>query len=118
MAPSPEYRIQTEVAKHLTLAYPDVLTAVSPAAGFKVSMGLAMKMMRMGYQKGTPDLIILEPRIIYHGLVIELKTPTGVLSSEQKSYLKKAAARGYLTAVCRSAKSAIDLIDNYLASPF
>jgi hypothetical protein len=116
--PSPEYKIQTEVAMYLELHYPHILVAVSPAAGFKVSAGLAMKMMRMGYQKGTPDLIILEPGGPYHGFLIELKTPTGSLSPEQKRFLASAADRGYLTAVCRSAKEAIALIDGYLTLPF
>jgi hypothetical protein len=77
-----------------------------------------MKMIRMGYQKGTPDLIILEPCGGYHGFQIELKTPTGRLSPDQIRILKRASGRGYLTAVCRSAKEAIDLIDDYLTLPF
>ena len=115
---SPEYQIQVQVAQHLAITYPQILVAVSPAAGFKVSAGLAMKMMRMGYQKGTPDLIILEPMGPYHGFLIELKTPTRSLSPEQKRFLASAADRGYLTAVCRSAKEAIALIDGYLTLPF
>ena len=109
-----EYQIQTEVIRFLDLKYPEIPRAVSPAAGFRVSAGLAMKMVRMGYQKGTPDLIILEPANIYSGLVIELKTPTGSLSSEQKLFLQRMADRGYLTAICRSAKEAIDLLEMYL----
>lgn len=116
--PSEEYKIQVAVAVHLQAYYPTVPIAVSPAAGFKISMGLAIKMLRMGYQKGTADMIILEACSGYHGLVIELKTLTGKVSEEQKSYLKRARDRGYFTALCRSAKEAISLIDWYLDSPF
>lgn len=116
--PNPEYLIQTKVILHIQMAYPMALLSVSPAAGFKASRGLAVKMVRMGYQKGTPDIIILEPNGVYHGLMVELKTPTGSLSPEQKRYLARAADRGYLTAVCHSAADAIKLIDAYMELPF
>jgi len=113
-----EYDIQKSVILHIRIAYPTALLAVSPAAGFKVSRGVAMKMIAMGYQKGTPDIIILEPNGAYHGLMVELKTPTGSTSPEQKRYLARAADRGYLTAVCHSSADAIKLIDAYMELPF
>lgn len=40
-----------------------------------------------GYQKGTPDIIILNPNRDYNGFAIELKTPNGngVLSENQSN---------------------------------
>lgn len=112
-----EYKIQTAIIVYMEINHPQVLRVVSPAAGFKVSAGLAMKMVRMGYQKGTSDLIILEAKGRYHGFVIELKSPTGVLSPEQRQYLARAVDKGYLTGVYRSAEEAIAAIENYLNSP-
>lgn len=109
-----EYYIQKEVIQYLDLHYPGTLRCVSPAAGFRVSMGLAMKMISMGYEKGTADLVILKARGGYHGFVIELKAPHGKLSPDQKKFLKAAAEEHYKTAVYWSAEDAILGIECYM----
>ena len=109
-----EYEIQTKLVRYIRLKYPDLLMAVSPAAGFKVSRGVAMKMIAMGYQKGTPDIIILEPRQGYHGLCLELKAEKGILSDEQKLYLQKLALKGYDVLTVYSLEEAIDTLNWYL----
>ena len=114
MANSPEYKIQSALITYLDLAHPKLLRAVSPAAGFRTSMGFAMKMKRMGYQKGTPDIIILEPVGKYHGLIIELKAPNGKISGEQQKYLAAAHRKDYKAMVIWSYKDAVKLIEDYL----
>lgn len=109
-----EYEIQTKLVRYIRLKYPDLLMAVSPAAGFKVSRGVAMKMIAMGYQKGTPDIIILEPRGGYHGLCIELKAEKGVVSDEQKMYLQKLALKRYSIATAFSLETAMQIVNHYL----
>jgi len=113
MAPKNEYRIQADFIRYLELMYPDLLYTISPA-GFIMSAGMAMKMIRMGYRKGTPDVMIFEPRGPWHGMMIEFKDPKGVVSEAQKEFLVQAGSRGYRTAVCYSTAAAITLVESYL----
>jgi hypothetical protein len=111
-----EYAIQSAFIRYLELMYPDLLYTISPA-GFIMSAGMAMKMMRMGYRKGTPDLMIFEPRGPWHGLLIEFKDPKGTVSEAQATFLAEAQVRDYQIAVCYSTNSAIALIEQYLGRP-
>jgi len=113
MAPKNEYRIQADFIRYLELMYPDLLYTISPA-GFIMSAGMAMKMMRMGYRKGTPDVMVFEPRGLWHGLLIEFKDPKGVVSEAQTRFLFQARERGYRGAICRSTSEAISLLETYL----
>jgi prophage antirepressor-like protein len=56
---------------------------------------------RKGYQKGQPDLLILNKHKKYTGFALELKSPTGwgVLSPDQQKYLERLREAGYLTLV-------------------
>jgi len=108
-----EYQIQSAFIRYLDLMYPDLLYTISPA-GFIMSAGMAMKMMRMGYRKGTPDVMIFEPRGSLHGFFIEFKCPGDKTSESQDLFLALARSRGYGTAVCFDAASAITLLDEYL----
>jgi prophage antirepressor-like protein len=56
---------------------------------------------RKGYQKGQPDLLILNKHKKYTGFALELKSPTGwgVLSPDQQKYLQGLREAGYLTLV-------------------
>lgn len=114
MAPKNEYRIQADFVRYVELMHPELLYTISPA-GFIMSAGMAMKMMRMGYRKGTPDIMFFEPRGKWHGLMIEFKDPKGVVSEAQKEFLETASSRGYATAVCYSTAKAISLLENYLS---
>jgi hypothetical protein len=100
---------------YLELMHPDALYTISPA-GFIMSAGMAMKMMRMGYRKGTPDVLIFEPRASSHGFFIEFKDPKGKTSESQETFLRLARFRGYHTAVCFSTSSAITELEKYLTS--
>jgi hypothetical protein len=97
----------------VTLLYPDLLFTISPA-GFIMSAGQAMKMMRMGYRKGTPDVLFFEPRGAFHGLLIEFKAPGGTISSDQHIFAQLAGERGYKTAFCFSTAQGIDALKGYL----
>lgn len=63
-----------------------------PKAKFISCLGTTdqrIEAIQRGYQKGTPDIIILNPNRDYNGFAIELKTPNGngVLSENQKQYI-------------------------------
>ena len=94
--------------------HPDLLYTISPA-GFIMSAGMAMKMMRMGYRKGTPDLMIFEPRASCHGFFIEFKAKGGKTSESQDRFLELARSKGYGIATCYSTESAITIIEDYLS---
>jgi len=72
--------------------------------------------MAMGYTKGTPDVLIFEPRASWHGFLMELKAPGGETSEFQDTFLASALARGYYTAVCWSTAEAIASLERYLTS--
>jgi len=81
-----------------------------------------------GCRSGAPDLVLSVPRRKSwsenptkcpptpeeHGLFIELKTPTGRLSPEQKIYHEQLSRNGYRVAVCRSLDEAVKTITEYL----
>lgn len=74
----------------------------------------AARLKKQGVRAGVPDLCLAEPSHGKHGLYIEMKTPTGVLTDAQSIMLCDLTARGYETCVCRSADAAISAIKNYL----
>ena len=111
-----EYKIQSEAVKYIRLAYPELLITTSPA-GMIMSAGMAMKMIRMGYQSGTPDLIIMEARGGWFGLLIEVKTGTGDVSEEQRRFIHRAERENYVTRISRSVEEIIAAIEDYLVLP-
>jgi len=115
-AADPEFRIQAAFVTTLQICYPDLLYTIAPS-GFIMSAGMAVKMMRMGYRKGTPDILFFEPRGVFFGLLIEFKTPTGTISEAQRVFLLSARDRGYKVAICRSTAQGIAILDEYLRLP-
>jgi len=109
-----EFKIQADFVRYVELMYPDLLYTISPA-GFIMSAGMAMKMVRMGYRKGTPDILFFEPRGAYHGFLMEIKTQDGKTSEAQETFLGLAREREYAIAICRSVDEAISALRRYLA---
>jgi hypothetical protein len=108
-----EGKIQEAVAIFLRCHNPYVLFTVSNG-GIRLTIGQAVKMKRMGYQKGTPDIMIFEPRNKYHGLFIELKDDKGTLKDHQQEYLDHLERRGYFAVACYGYQETIDVIEKYL----
>jgi hypothetical protein len=78
-----------------------------------------------GARRGPPDLVLTVPRAkwggitdprnhSFAGLFLELKTPTGRLSPEQKIFHEHLTKNGYRVAVCRSLDEAVKTIAEYL----
>ena len=74
---SGESGIQIAVINYIKDKYPSVIYCAS-AGGVRTSRNQGKKMKMNGYVKGFPDLQICEPRGIYHGLFLEIKTEIGV----------------------------------------
>lgn len=68
-----------------------------------------------GMLSGVPDLFLPVPRQSFHGLYIEMKSEKGRVTDNQEWFLSKTNGLGYKTAVCYSAKEAIETIQDYYA---
>jgi hypothetical protein len=111
---SGEAGVQKAVVDYIKYQYPHVLYCAS-AGGVRTSMKQAIKMKATGYVKGVPDLQIFEPVGNYHGLLIEIKDLKGVVSKEQKQWIKDLNDRGYFATYCKGVEATIKVIDDYFA---
>ena len=71
----------------------------------------------MGVKKGVPDLCLPVARNGYHGLYIEMKTPSGRASEAQHWWVEHLMAQGYYAAVCHGYEAAVHILTWYLALP-
>jgi VRR-NUC domain len=108
-----ESDIQELVIDYIKLKYPSVLYCAS-AGGMRTSMRQAIKMKRTGYRKGFPDLQIMHPTILHHGLFIEIKTLKGQASPEQKEWRDQLNERGYKAVICKGLDACLKAIDDYM----
>jgi hypothetical protein len=96
-----------------------IFYTIAPS-GMKLPIGVAKRLKAMGYRAGTPDLMIFEPRNIYHGLFVEMKRPAilgkdqGRVSQKQKEFGDEAIKKNYVFIVCWGSDDAITQIDRYL----
>lgn len=67
-----------------------------------------------GLKAGVPDLFVAVKEKKYAGLFIEMKRPGEVPNENQSDWLDRLTRNGYLCAVCRSTKAAMELIEDYL----
>jgi len=109
---SGEAGVQKAVVDYLKYTYPQALYCAS-AGGVRTSMKQAIKMKATGYVKGVPDLQIFEPIRNYHGLLIEIKDIKGVVSKEQKEWIKELNKRGYFATSSKGFEATIKVIDDY-----
>lgn len=106
-----EFEIQKKVVEHCkNKGYLYCATV----GGVHCSIRQRGKMKASGYVKGVPDLFLFEPRGDKHGMAIELKTPTGRTTAEQKQWLMRLGENGYHALVCKSAEVAIQAIEDYI----
>lgn len=108
-----EYHVQVAVVNWIKVQHPGLLFTISPG-GLKLPIGLAVKQKKMGYLKGTPDLLIFAARGGHHALFVELKDTDGVLSPEQKDFMAKATERGYCARVAYGFNEALNIIQDYV----
>lgn len=112
----PESIIQEQVVVFLRRQYPHVLfTGGFDACKLKPQQGMRRKL--AGYLAGTPDIIILKACGGYHGLMLELKSPVGVMSDSQKAFKAAAELAGYAYRMAKSLASAQEAINLYLGIP-
>lgn len=113
-----EARIQAQViawwaAKHREYELPLELLFHVPNGGWRDLIGAAI-LKRQGQRNGVCDLMLSVARGPYHGLFVEMKQPTGVVSGAQQDFIAAVNRQGYCARVCWSYDQAVALIAGYL----
>ena len=71
----------------------------------------------MGVKKGVPDLCLPVARGGFHGLYIEMKTPSGRASDAQRWWVTRLTEQGYRAVVCHGYDAAVAELCWYLSLP-
>ena len=79
---------QKAVARFIWFKYPKLIWFHTPNGGFRNGKEAA-KFKDMGVRSGVSDLIFLESRMNYNGLIIELKTKKNEITKNQSPKYKK-----------------------------
>lgn len=120
-----EEQIHFEICDFINKFYPDVIF-LSDGSGLPLHIHIAKKFAKLKSNRGTPDLIVLEPKNGYFGLCVELKivgvrifkkdkTYTSLHIEEQAELLKKLSRKGYYACFALGYKSAKKIVDDYLS---
>ena len=72
----------------------------------------AAKFKKMGVKAGVPDLQLLVPNSLIHGLWIELKSKKGKLQPSQRLMMQRLEEQGYLCKVCFGAHELREAVRN------
>lgn len=85
-----EYDLQKKVVNYIRNHHPKALLNATLGEN-QITNGMRLKSYNMGYQKGSPDLIIQNLHKDYSGFVIEFKNPkgNGKLSEYQRVMLQE-----------------------------
>ena len=114
-----EHRIQCAIVKWFYYAYPayrgGCLFAV-PNGGHR-NIQTARNLKAEGVTSGVSDLLLLVPKREYHGLCVEVKTPVGRQSDNQKNWQRIIEAQGYRYEIVRSLDEFAELVRWYLNEP-
>lgn len=110
-----EHLLQCACVQWFRLQYPDyanLLFAV-PNGGRrdKVTGG---KLKAEGVTAGVSDMILMLPRQGFHAACIEMKTPRGRQSQQQRQWQRLVAAQGYRYIIVRTVQEFIDQVNGYL----
>ena len=113
-----EHNIQCAVVlscRLLERKYPELRGLYAIPNGSQRHIVTAVKLKREGVRPGIPDLCLPLPiPKVCAGLYIELKSPDGKVSLNQKDFMEYLQWAGYKAIVCYSAQEAIDAIIVYM----
>ena len=93
---------------------PELALLHSIPNGAHVSDRNRMSLVSSGLLSGIPDLFLPVPRGTFHGLYIEVKSPTGRVSKPQKYIMDLLTAQNFKCTIVRSFLDGIDAIETYL----
>lgn len=126
--PGSEEELHFSICDNIKKMYPDVVF-LTDLSGVRLHASIARKVFHLKSSRGIPDLIILEPRGVYHGLLIELKrsdddllTKEGNIRKdthlqEQEKVLEGLEEKGYYASFSCGLEPSIKLIDWYMGLP-
>ncbi len=113
-----EYAAQCAIfrfAELMSKQYPELELLVGSLNGVRLTIGQAVKAKKAGMKRGYPDIRLDVARGGYHGLRIELKRQKGgVVSPEQKEWLKRLTEEGCYAVVCYGEDEAKDVLMRYI----
>lgn len=112
-----EHRIQCACVKWFRYQYPKcarLLYAVPNGSRRDAITGKILK--DEGVLRGVSDLNLDIANRFYHGLRIEMKTPKGVQSKEQKDFQTEIEAQGFKYIVCRSLDQFVREVTIYMSN--
>lgn len=123
----PEYNLQVAVCNYLSYQFQEVLFLSDTIASLKLTPAQASRNKKIQkHNFSCPDVVILEPRNGYNGLMIELKVDTpfkknGEIKASKDDHLKKQLEainklneKGYLACFSWGFEMTKEIIDNYL----
>lgn len=113
--PQSESQIQHDCLTWFRLQYPKLallMFAVPNGGRRDAKSGARMK--NEGVIKGVSDLILLIPKKGYASLCIEMKTPKGVQSDNQKEWQREAEKYRNRYVVCHSLQEFMNEVNSYL----
>ena len=111
-----EHQIQAAFVEWCRLheiRYPGLFMGFAVPNGGLRNKSVAQKLQAEGVRAGVLDWCLPVSNEQYHGLFIEFKSKTGVLSTNQKAEIRMLEFYGWKTAVCRSVEEAIEVIKTY-----
>ncbi len=120
-----EYKTHKAICDYIKMQYPDVIFT-SDASGIRLTIGNAKKMLALKAKCKIPDLLILEPKGGFHGLILEIKKEgakvfkkDGTLYSNkhleaQDKTLFNLIVKGYMADFAIGFDHAKEVIDNYM----
>ena len=114
-----EHRIQCAIVKWFYYAYPqyrDGCLFAVPNGGHR-NIQTAARLKAEGVTSGVADLLLLVPKREYHGLCVEVKTPVGRQSDNQKNWQRIIEAQGFKYCIVRSLDEFAELVRWYLDEP-
>jgi len=121
-----EESVHVAIATYLRTQYPNVLFT-SESSGIRVPMHLAIMMKKQRSTHKHPDMIILQPKGIFHGLILEVKKDYSDVFLKDGSISKKAHIQeqnatlvllrelGYCAMFACGFDDAKSKIDNYMS---
>lgn len=110
VSPAPkEFVLQIEVARLLDRYLADGWEYSHFPAGELRTLKTAAKLKAAGTKPGWPDLILISPTGLFHGLELK-RQGRGRLSESQQAFHRRAAERGWNVAVADRYEAALDVL--------
>ena len=112
-----EHRLQCACVRWFHYEYPHLRYALFAVPnGGRRDKTTGAKLKAEGVLAGVSDLVLLKQNKRYGALLIEMKTPDGHQSAEQKDFEAYCQANDYCYALCRSYEDFQRIVKQYLGT--